>query len=124
MLRTWLSRLVWFMSGIIITSCIFAYGRQKQEPDVLETSTYPDELIDVVSHSDDYHIYQKQFLYAAARLLMSYRCSMDSFRESGGWLRSPIDKNYYFVVCGSIGRIIYLHVESGKIYLDSEMLNK
>lgn len=117
-------RYLWFAMGFFVGGCVISYNYLQQKRSVLETSTYPDELVKIVRHSDDYHRYQKELLYASARLLMSYRCSLDNFKESGGWARSPIDPNYYLVVCGSIGNIIYLDIRSGKIYLDSEILNK
>jgi len=77
-------------------------------------------MMKLVNKSDDYIVYEDQFLIATQHLIENKTCSYEDFELMEGWILSrtynmdPV----YFVYCGGTGRgnKVYLNVETGKVF--------
>lgn len=85
--------------------------------DPAETATASESL---VSQSDDFEKYRKQFVKLSDKLISEGRCSPADFIEMGGWVKAEIEyKNepVYFTYCGGItaAHKIYINAETSTI---------
>ncbi|MBW1722536.1 MAG: SH3 domain-containing protein [Deltaproteobacteria bacterium] len=73
-----------------------------------------------IKSSDDFAKYQSVFINASERLIRSGQCTLEDFKEMGGWVRSTKHKPnpVYFTYCGGMNKSnrIYLNAATGKIF--------
>lgn len=83
------------------------------KPTTSKPSSSNSPVAQAVKDSDDFSIYQKQFVAASESLVKSGKCSLADFKEMGGWMKSTNHKSkpVYFTYCGGMSK-------SNKIYLD------
>ena len=75
----------------------------------------------LIGQSDDFGLYEQQFVAAAVELIESGRCTEADFREMDGWLKSVTtyaDRPVYFTYCGgmTLQNRLYLDVSTGQIF--------
>ncbi len=74
----------------------------------------------LVRGSDDFRIYETEFVDAAEKLLSSGQCAASDFVENGGWWKSSSygSRPVYFTYCGGnqTSDRIYLDASNGKIF--------
>lgn len=70
--------------------------------------------------SDDYPLFQTVFISVSQELIKYGQCSLQDFKEMGGWWRSTSHESgsIYFTYCGDTGQEnrIYLNAAIGKIF--------
>jgi hypothetical protein len=70
--------------------------------------------------SDNYLRYKKSFIKASENLIKEKTCTVNDFKEMGGWMRSPdySPKPIFFTYCGGMIKEnrIYLNVKTGEIF--------
>ena len=79
-----------------------------------------EQIETAISASDDYELHREAFMAASEKLLREQRCTLEHFRENGGWVRSQAHKNQqvYFTYCGRphVDDRIYLNVSTGALF--------
>jgi hypothetical protein len=70
----------------------------------------------LVAQSDDFHLYEAEFVSAAEALIASGDCNPRDFTDMGGWLKATNKPGIYFTYCGSGSDRIYLNVSSGQTF--------
>jgi hypothetical protein len=78
-------------------------------------------LAKIIGDSDDFRLYEAEFLKAAKSLIQSGRCKPKDFEYYGGWLKSTTTYKHrpvYFTYCGKahVSNRIYLDVSNGQIF--------
>lgn len=58
----------------------------------------------IIKDSDDFDLYEEQFLKTAVELIDSGRCSFSNLKEMRGWWYSKTSVPQYFVYCGTKSR--------------------
>ena len=70
--------------------------------------------------SDNYSRYKKSFIKASEDLIKEKTCTVNDFKEMGGWMRSPAysPKPIFFTYCGGMIKEnrIYLNAKTGEIF--------
>jgi len=70
--------------------------------------------------SDNYSRYKKYFIKASEDLIKEKTCTVNDFKESGGWMRSAAysPKPIFFIYCGKmiIENRIYLNAKTGEVF--------
>ncbi len=76
----------------------------------------PDESL--VSRSDDFLQYRREFALAAGSLIESGKCRAADFEEWGGWMSSSKGKGIYFMYCGGadLSNKIHLDTRTGETF--------
>ncbi len=73
-----------------------------------------------IGASDDFGLYQEQFVTSTDRLLNDGHCAPQDFAELGGWVRSVTyaSQPVYFIYCGGLNQRnkIYLNAQTGQIF--------
>lgn len=72
----------------------------------------------LVSSSDDFRLYRREFAKAAQSLIENRKCRAADFKEWGGWMSSSKGKSIYFMYCGgaNISNRIYLDAKTGETF--------
>jgi hypothetical protein len=71
----------------------------------------------LVAQSDDFRLYEAEFVKAAEILISSGQCTADDFVEMGGFMKSTNKgEGIYFTYCRGGADRIYLDVKSGKTF--------
>lgn len=77
-------------------------------------------MMKLVNKSDDFALYEDQFLIATKTLIDSEKCLYEDFELVGGWIlsRTYNIEPVYFVYCGGTDteNKVYLNVETGEIF--------
>ena len=77
-------------------------------------------LEEALKSSDNYSRYKKYFIKASEDLIKEKTCTVNDFKEKGGWMRSAIHspKPIFFIYCGKMIKEnrIYLNAKTGEIF--------
>lgn len=77
-------------------------------------------VANAIKSSDDISKYQSVFISISEQLIKTGTCSLDDFKEMGGWLKSTNHKPrpVYFTYCGGMTKSnrIYLDVATGSTF--------
>lgn len=77
-------------------------------------------LIELIKESDNFAKFKKPFVNASKKLIAEKTCSMQDFKEYGGWMKSTNYSNgkVYFTYCGGMSKSdrIYVDVSTGKVF--------
>lgn len=78
------------------------------------------DIIELLKDSDNFAKYKKPFVEASKKLIAENICSMQDFKEYGGWMKSTNYSNgkTYFTYCGGMskGNRIYVDVSTGNVF--------
>jgi len=78
------------------------------------------EVTKLIADSDDFSKYRKAFITASQSLIDSKRCTLQDFKQVGGWMKSTNQASapVYFTYCGGETRAnrLYLNVKTGQVF--------
>lgn len=83
-----------------------------------KTPTKPNVIVNTelelaLKGSDDFHLYKDKFTEMSQELIFKGKCTLNDFKEWGGWMRSTKKHNTYFTYCGgsSLGNKVEIVVK-------------
>lgn len=78
------------------------------------------EIAKLLTGSDDFARYRKPFIKASQELIQRKQCSVQDFKEVGGWSKSTNfpNKPVYFTYCGGMTKQnrVYLNAATGEVF--------
>ena len=106
--------------AIISVSCavLFVGGMAASLRQVNQSPPNLNGIVDAMAPSDDFELYQEQFIAAAETLVIDGRCSLAKMLKTGGWERSQNHgPGIYFINwTGHVGTRWYVDVRSGRLF--------
>lgn len=101
-----------FILALVATALVPQEGRQPARS--IDGAQYAA----LVDKSDDYAIYKEAFAEAAGKLISKGECSAGDFSSQGGWVRSTVRPDTYFVLCGGsrVENRVFLIPGTGETY--------
>lgn len=99
---------------------VFAKYLSTNRPAEQKVANLNSPVARAIKSSDDFSKYQSVFVSASEQLIRSGTCTLEDFKEMGGWWRSTNHKPkpVYFTYCGGITKSnrVYLNAATGKAF--------
>ncbi|MGN6525789.1 MAG: hypothetical protein ACTHL8_05325 [Burkholderiaceae bacterium] len=91
-----------------------------ERPPAPTTSTNEPEFAKYIADGDNFGKYRAAFIKGTAELVASHVCSVEDFKQQGGWMLDPTEKSgvVYFTYCGGMtsANRVFLNVRTGHGY--------
>jgi len=99
---------------------VFANHLSASRPAAEKLANTNSPIAKAIKSSDDFSKYQSVFISTSEKLIQLGTCSLDDFKEMGGWWRSTNHKlnPIYFIYCGGMTKNnrIYINATTGKTF--------
>lgn len=75
-------------------------------------------ITQAIDKSDNFNEHQSILISASKKLIVSGDCTLEDFKEMGGWLESTNKANTSFTYCGGmhISNRIYVNLSTGETF--------
>ena len=108
------------IQGKVVARWVFAKYLSTNRPTNKIISNNNSPVAQAIKASDEFSQYQDIFVSITEKLVSRGSCTLEEFKEQGGWMRSPKYKPapVYFIYCGGMTRSnrIYINAETGAIF--------